>query len=192
MPYKIHKQYRLPNYDYSAMGDYFITICTKNRLPYFGEIIQEKEMTVMELSAIGLFLQASIAVISEKYKLVSLGETVIMPNHTHLVITIKEKTQTLQKAQSILQKSISPHKGLAPLLPGSISSIINHLKGDVKKWCNANGFPLFAWQPRFHDHIIRNSTSYNRINNYVANNIYNWQEDENNQNSKNFKKNIKT
>ena len=145
----------------------------------------------MELSAIGLFLKDSIPTIPNTYKLVTLGETIIMPNHTHLVITIFDNTQTLQKKQSLIQASMSAHKGLAPLLPDSISSIINHLKGKVKKWCKSNDFPMFAWQQRFHDHIIRNATSYNRINNYIANNIYNWQEDENNKNSKNFRKNIR-
>lgn len=191
MPYKTHKQYRPPHYDYGAMGDYFITVCTKNRVPYFGKIIHEKEMAIMELSPIALFLQNCIIALPENYTLISLGETIIMPNHIHLVITILEKSQTIQKPPSILQASTSNHKGLTPLLPGSISSIINHLKGGVKKWCNVNEFSQFAWQQRFHDHIIRSSTSFNRINNYVANNVYSWQEDENNQNSKNFKKKIR-
>ena len=55
MPYKRHKQYRLPGYDYAAMGDYFITICTKNRIHHFGKITQTKEGATIELTAIGSF-----------------------------------------------------------------------------------------------------------------------------------------
>jgi REP element-mobilizing transposase RayT len=40
---KERKSNRLKNYDYSKNGYYFITICTKNRINYFGEI-QNKKM----------------------------------------------------------------------------------------------------------------------------------------------------
>ena len=35
----------------------------------------------------------------------------------------------------------------------------------------------FAWQPRFHDHIIRDAESFDRIRRYIANNPLNWKED---------------
>lgn len=192
MPYKKQKQYRLPGYDYSAMGDYFITICTKNRMHHFGKITQTKDDAFIELTAIGSFLNHSMLSIPDTYKEVTLGETVVMPNHMHLVINLPNKETIYNNNQSSLQHIIAPHKGLQPLLPGSVSSIINHLKGKVKKWCNANGYDYFQWQARFHDHIIRNSKSYNRISNYIANNIFNWADDENNQEGNNFRKEIRT
>ncbi len=35
----------------------------------------------------------------------------------------------------------------------------------------------FGWQPRYHDHIIRDEKSYHRIRNYIKNNPKNWEED---------------
>jgi putative transposase len=35
----------------------------------------------------------------------------------------------------------------------------------------------FAWQPRFHDHIIRNDPEYQRINDYIESNPENWDKD---------------
>jgi len=32
----------------------------------------------------------------------------------------------------------------------------------------------FAWQPRFHDHIIQNDAEYQRINDYIENNPLKW------------------
>jgi putative transposase len=49
MPYKNHKQYRLPGYDYSSSGAYFITICTKNREHRLGKIIKTRDDAFMEL-----------------------------------------------------------------------------------------------------------------------------------------------
>jgi len=36
------KSIRLQNWDYSWNGEYFITICTKNRKNYFGDITNGK------------------------------------------------------------------------------------------------------------------------------------------------------
>jgi putative transposase len=42
MSFKLKKQYRLPGYDYSQSGFYFITILAKNRIHFFGEIINNE------------------------------------------------------------------------------------------------------------------------------------------------------
>ncbi len=60
--------------------------------------------------------------------------------------------------------------------PGSISTIIRSYKSVVTKnahLINSN----FEWQPRFHDHLIRNSESFEKIQNYIENNPLNWKED---------------
>ena len=192
MPYKQHKQYRLPGYNYSTMGDYFITICTKNRKHHFGRITNINNKKTMELSAIGLFVNESILSIPNTYEKVTLGETVVMPNHLHLIITLPLNETHKDCDQSSLQQLMTPYKGLRPLIPGSVSSIFNHLKGKITKWCNANELRFFNWQLRFHDNIIRNKKSYNTISNYIAHNISNWEDDENNEDGNNFRKDIRT
>jgi len=37
--------------------------------------------------------------------------------------------------------------------------------------------PDFTWQTRFHDHIIRNGISFERISEYIRNNPANWKGD---------------
>ena len=178
MIYKNYKQYRLPGYDYSASGDYFITICTQNRVNYFGEITGKEKEAIMHLSPIGKSAEELILKIPVTYPMATLGEWKIMPNHIHLIISIEKIIDYEPEIQfKTNSKIVDKQRGLAPLLPGSVSSMINHYKGDVKKWCNKNNFPHFKWQSRFHDHIIRNSISYNNISNYIASNVYNWDGD---------------
>ena len=62
--------------------------------------------------------------------------------------------------------------GISPK-PGSLSAIIRSYKSAVTRHANRLGFP-FAWQPRFHDHIIRNENEYLRIHHYILNNPKNW------------------
>jgi REP-associated tyrosine transposase len=49
MKYKTKKQYRLPGFDFSGPGEYFVTICIHQRKHFFGEI----EYGSMVLSNIG-------------------------------------------------------------------------------------------------------------------------------------------
>ncbi|GEM_PF-2193885 len=58
----------------------------------------------------------------------------------------------------------------------NLASIIRGFKIEVTK--NARLIHTdFAWQSRFHDHIIRNNAEYHRISTYIRNNPAHWQED---------------
>lgn len=123
MKYKHHEQYRLPGHDYSSCSDYFITVCTKNRVEHFGTITKTETDATIDLSPIGLFTQESIAEIPETYNKVTLGETIVMPNHIHLIITLPDKKTEHDSSikSSDLQKSIATYNGLHSLIPGSVS-----------------------------------------------------------------------
>ena len=58
----------------------------------------------------------------------------------------------------------------------NLASIVRGFKSSVTTWARRNDVP-FNWQPRYHDHIVRNTTEYYRISNYIINNPANWQED---------------
>jgi len=61
-------------------------------------------------------------------------------------------------------------------LAGTISTLIRSYKSVITR--NAHYIHAdFEWQERFHDHIIRNSESFERIQNYIQNNVTNWKED---------------
>ena len=59
---------------------------------------------------------------------------------------------------------------------GTISSIWGSYKSAVTKYAHLI-CPNFAWQSRFHDHIIRDADSFERIRNYIENNPKNWNKD---------------
>jgi len=183
--YKKHKQFRLKNFDYSQNGGYFITICTKDRVEYFGKIIESK----MHLNEIRKRTQIIWDDIPNKFNNVHSDEFVVMPNHIHGIIIITKNTdnpdnfQERENTEPMINKSEYIHTGIHPLIKNSISSIINHFKGNVKRWCNKNGFEEFNWQARFYDHIIRNEKSLNNIREYIFNNsIKLYQENRNNEN----------
>jgi putative transposase len=60
---------------------------------------------------------------------------------------------------------------------GSLSTVLRSFKSAVSnkaKHINLN----FGWQPRFHDHIIRDEQSFENTKKYIINNPKNWITDE--------------
>lgn len=53
--------------------------------------------------------------------------------------------------------------------PNSVSTIVRSCKSAVTKHVHRLGLE-FAWQSRFHDHIIRDTESFQTITNYIINN----------------------
>ena len=73
------ESFRLKNWDYRREGIYYITICTKNRIPYFGECVDGK----MILSDAGRIAHQNWMEIPNHFPHVQLGEFIVMPNHMH-------------------------------------------------------------------------------------------------------------
>ena len=75
---------RLQNHDYSTNGWYFVTICTRDRLCFFGDAIAGQ----IQLSEIGEIAQKFWEEIPSHFKHTYLDAYVIMPNHVHGIIVI--------------------------------------------------------------------------------------------------------
>ena len=77
---------RLPGYNYSQPGEYFITLCTYKHQYIFGEIIDDETI----LSPLGIIVQDCWAAIPDHFPVVELGVSVIIPNHVHGIIIISD------------------------------------------------------------------------------------------------------
>lgn len=76
---------RLPDWDYSWPGVYFVTICTKNRETFFGDVAGDNKMILNNLGRIVVDEWIKTPQIRKNVKL---GEFIIMPNHIHGIIII--------------------------------------------------------------------------------------------------------
>src|SRR5512137_1336233 len=77
---------RLPGYDYSQPGAYFLTLCTHERETLFGDVVDD----VMRLNDYGEIVAAVWADLPNHYPHVELDAFVIMPNHVHGIIVIAD------------------------------------------------------------------------------------------------------
>ena len=169
------KSIRLQNWDYSWNAPYFITICTKNKEYYFGNIVNND----MKLSSIGILADVFLYEIKNHAKNVELGSFIVMPNHIHMILVLNDNVNNVETRHAL---SISHHQQTIGQQrfqnqgKNTISSIIGSYKSAVTKHAHRLGFS-FAWQSRFHEHIIRNEESYNIIENYIRENPIKWNDD---------------
>ena len=172
-------------------GNYFVTICTKERVRYLGEISSGKtrdganDMKTepkMRLSEIGKFADATIQRISEHNPYAAIPAYVIMPNHVHMIVVIDTKTVETVRAPSLQHHRwkndiVNDKMQLVSHRKNKLSVVVGGLKSAVTKFANENGIP-FNWQSRFHDRIIRNTEEMNGFAKYIEENVAKWQYDE--------------
>ena len=80
---------RLPGYDYSQAGAYFITACTQNRVMLFGEIID----CDVRLSELGMIVQQTWDDLPTHYHGIDLDAFIVMPNHVHGIIILADESE---------------------------------------------------------------------------------------------------
>jgi len=73
---------RLPGYDYSQAGAYFVTICTKDRKCLFGDIVKRE----MVLNDAGQMVNKWYGELENKFSDIKCDQYTIMPNHFHAII----------------------------------------------------------------------------------------------------------
>ena len=86
---KFQNKYCIPSaranwHNYNG-GVYFVTICTKNREHYFGEICPGPQM---QLSPIGQYVYEQFINVKTHYPYAKIPLFVIMPDHIHAIVTI--------------------------------------------------------------------------------------------------------
>lgn len=195
---KFQNKYRIPSnrlkgFDYGSHGLYFVTICTKDRIHYFGEIVEphnraannnnvetdnypspnQNNMGIYEtdnypslrVTQIGQIAIDFWQEIPKHYPFVELDEFVIMPNHLHGILFFNRP----EKANWNENKFGSQSQNLGAVIRG--------YKASVKRYAN-NSQTEFDWQTRFHDRIIRDEKELRAIRGYIINNPKKWANDD--------------
>ncbi|MFI5162200.1 MAG: transposase [Sphingobacteriales bacterium] len=157
---------RLAAWDYGSHGLYFITICTKNRIRYFGEIendIQNNEGNTasLQVTDIGKIAYDNWLRIPTYHPYVEVDEFVIMPDHMHGILFINKPDKMTWE----INKFGAQRNNLA--------SIVRGYKSSVKQYANINNLE-FYWQPGYYDRVIRSEKEHRNVIQHIFNNPDNW------------------
>ena len=148
-------KYRIPTaratwHDYNG-GSYFVTICTKNRECYFGHITNGE----MNYSDLGRSAINCLEQIPAHFPHVEIPVFIVMPNHIHAIIIINALALNMVETQNFASLQQNESKQKFGPQSKNLASVVRGFKIGVTKDANDHEIS-FAWQPRFHDHIIRN------------------------------------
>ena len=153
------KRIRLPDYDYSSPGAYFVTVCTQNRRCILSSIVVGDgvlDVPQARLTSSGMCVRDTLLEIEQHYKWLSLDHYVIMPNHIHLLLRIEEN---------------GPSGTPAPTNE-TLPKLISTFKRFTNRRCGAQ-----LWQRSYHEHVIRGESDYREIWEYIESNPAKWAED---------------
>jgi putative transposase len=167
------KSVRLPEFDYSRQGAYFVTVCVQNREGLLGRILNGE----MHLNQAGIAVARWWKELEQKFPSVKIDEYyVVMPNHFHGIVFISEPSGPDVEgghAGPPLQRIMQWFKAM------STNEYIHGVKEHGWK-----PFKGHLWQRSFCEHVIRNDEALNRIREYIKYNPQRWDLDRENPRAK--------
>ena len=174
---------RLPWYDYSQDGWYFVTMCALGHKCLFGKFADGQ----IQLYEYGRIIDKCWKWLAEQYDYVHLDRCVVMPNHLHGIIIIRRggsRTAPYVDKNSFLggSRTAPTTKNTQKCKP--LSRLVGAFKTVSTKQINIirNTPGRKLWQRNYYEHIIRSEEELNHIQQYIVDNPANWRTDKENPN----------
>ncbi|MFH1245847.1 MAG: transposase, partial [Candidatus Omnitrophota bacterium] len=158
---------RIPQYDYSTPGQYFLTICIEDRQQILGAVENDK----MILNDTGKIADFSWREIINHFTGIELDQHIIMPNHIHGIINIIVGARS-PRPNNDNNDTIIGRGNRAPTIGNIIAYFKYQTTKQINEFQNVPGRKI--WQRNYYDHIIRNDKSLTRIREYIINNPATW------------------
>jgi REP element-mobilizing transposase RayT len=168
---------RLPSYDYSQSGAYFVTIRAQDRECIFGEVLRGQVV----LNGPGEMIQSVWRELPGHYHGVELDAFVVMPNHVHGIVIL------VGAGPCACPEDAGQPRGVAPTSAMSLPDVIHRFKSlttaKYRRGVHDNGWsPVHRrlWQRNYYEHVVRSEEELDSVRQYVANNPACWDQDREN------------
>ncbi len=153
------RRLRMQGWDFTSPGWYFLTTSTNNMHSLFGSVAKG----AMHLNAAGKVADACWREIPAHFPRAVLHEHVVMPNHVHGLLQLKDEGWSFAGHKERLEAFGKP-------VAGSISTIIRSYKAAVSKALGTS-----VWQRRFYEVRARDEAARNNIRRYIRDNPANFE-----------------
>lgn len=154
MQYPKRKHIRLKTHDYAQSGVYFLTLCVREKVPMLGILCETETDVFIKRSSYGESVDACVREIEKHYSHVKLRRYMLMPDHIHLLVQIRNKADIPSEEKT-----------------ASVCDIVKGLKRAVTKKI---GFSI--WQNSFYERIIKDREAYVSVCRYIDQNPRKWAE----------------
>jgi putative transposase len=178
---------RLKGYDYSQPGYYFVTLCTKDRECFLGEIASSK----MILNEMGKMVENIWREIPIYFLFISIDQYIIMPNHFYGIIKIADQNKGSHNCRGLINQTPTGHQTYSSdpisndwiLMKNpkiTLGKIVRYFKAKSALEIRNKMGNSFCWQRNYYEHIIHDENELTRIRKYIQDNPVNWSNDEDN------------
>ena len=177
---------RLPGYDYTSAGAYFVTLLVHQRQHLFGTLANGE----VQLTAWGRLAQTEWCRLAERFPGILIDMYVIMPDHLHAILWIntadmpsppgaRHPTPLKMDGSSLASPQLGRPLPTSPP-PGSLGAVIGAYKATTARLINglrhSPGAPV--WQRNYFERIIRDENELSRIYDYIQSNPLNADDEE--------------
>ena len=162
---------RLPEYDYTQAGAYYVTICTLDRMCLFGDVVNGE----MALNEYGRIARDEWIRAGELRPNVKTDAFVVMPNHIHGIVVIGDndyRRGTMHRAPTKTERFGKPVAGSLPTIVRCYTAAVTR---HINRLRNTPGAKL--WQRNYWEHVIRNGREMEHIRRYIIENPMRWKDD---------------
>lgn len=157
------KRLRLPGYDYSQNGCYFITLLTDRKRWLFGTYnvraihespVRYTKAKCINLNENGKICERYIKILSNRFPDIEVVNYIIMPNHIHLLLMFQgDSIRAIRES---------------PLRRSLLSKVVGWLKMNISKEIHiSNGNLEKIWHRNYNDRIIRSQREFENAWNYI-------------------------
>lgn len=189
--------FRAKWHDYNA-GIYFITICTHEKRHIFGHISHDR----MLWSPLGKIADSCIREISSHHDDAEVWNHVVMPNHIHIMIAVGTRYIASEMTNGNKASEMTDGVNVGCLKPPNhgdavdnnhfnsrLAVIVGTLKAAVTRQANklyrqcgrdiqcGRDVSRPYWQSRYYEHIVTNGREFDKIMDYIDNNVMRWEDD---------------
>jgi putative transposase len=142
-----HHSIRLPNFDYSSCGLYFLTICSHERRNIFARIEQNEP----QLKPLGILVRDCWFAIPFHFPATALHQFVVMPNHLHGIIEFREWNNA------------------------RLGTLVRSFKAAVTQRAHLElRWQGPVWQRNYFERVIRDAKEYDDAVRYITDNPLQW------------------
>jgi putative transposase len=183
---------RLPGYDYTQGGAYFITVVSQDRTCLFGEVVDG----VMCSNDAGRMVQTVWNELPAFYPGVDIDRFAVMPNHIHGIVVLVDRRadddsvghpgESYAGDSSIdygHQRNMEQALGSTSIRL-SLADVVQRFKMmTTKRYADGvrgSRWPAYRgrlWQRNYYEHVIRDESSLTRVRRYVDENPLRWEYD---------------
>jgi len=160
---------RLPDFDYSTPGAYFITVCTYHRTCLLGDVRHDRVL----LTDIGSMVNSAWSELPSHYPALQTDAFVVMPNHVHGIIFLTGEEPRPSSPPDGRAREPAPTFGLLDVVH-RFKTLTTRRFAEFGHASGSRPVYRHLWQRSFYEHVVRDDATLLRIREYIPNNPLAW------------------